>query len=361
MKGFVHTIVIFAIIVLFTLVFVFKDKIFASDKVPVGEFQSVKNETCSIDGWAYDPDTPVQSISVLIYADGSVGTGTKVGEYKADLDSEEVNKTNGYTGKHGFVIKLDEKSGVLDGKEHSIYVYGINSAGNDQNTHLSGSPRKIQCLIINAGVSIEEMKTSPLITVFSPQPSPDISNTLFTDQDEAGGGISVASSVYVWPTKYTTLTWRYGYSACYGGNKEHKHWGIDLRAPTGTPVLAVTKSKVEYAGNDFYDPQRKITMNTGKTIVLANSEGTKFLYGHLSSIGVSTGKEVSVGQEIGKSGATGFVDGAHLHFGILTKSSSSFVWTNPVYWLKNHSATSYGSGYIEKTAQAVCVLEKPSH
>ena len=54
----------------------------------------------------------------------------------------------------------------------------------------------------------------------------------------------------------------------------------------------------------------------GKCVILDHGAGVTSLYLHMSAIGVSTGDELEVGDELGKVGSTGASTGAHLHWGV---------------------------------------------
>ncbi|MBQ0824987.1 M23 family metallopeptidase [Streptomyces tagetis] len=83
------------------------------------------------------------------------------------------------------------------------------------------------------------------------------------------------------------------------------HTGIDFHAATGTPVRSVgTGTVVEAGWGGAY----------GYQVVIKMHDGTYTQYGHLSSIGVSAGQDVTPGEQIGLAGATGNVTGPHLHF-----------------------------------------------
>jgi len=98
------------------------------------------------------------------------------------------------------------------------------------------------------------------------------------------------------------------------------HTGIDLQAPTGTPVYAAANGTVIFAGWSNW--------GYGNSIVLAH--GALFtLYGHLSRINVSCGQQVSAGTPIGAVGTTGNSTGPHLHFEIRPNG----VPVNPVQYL----------------------------
>ncbi len=93
---------------------------------PVG-YLEVAN--CSIiGGWAYDPDTASSLISVHIYKDGPAGTpGAFLLATETTGSRPDVNAAFGITGNHGFTITTP--SSLKDGKSHTIYAYGIDSAG----------------------------------------------------------------------------------------------------------------------------------------------------------------------------------------------------------------------------------------
>lgn len=84
------------------------------------------------------------------------------------------------------------------------------------------------------------------------------------------------------------------------------HRGIDIAAPEGTPVYAAEKGRVFEAGynNGGY----------GNLIILKHSGDMATYYGHLSTIIIKKGDDVSKGTLIGKVGSTGKSTGNHLHF-----------------------------------------------
>ncbi len=95
-------------------------------------------------------------------------------------------------------------------------------------------------------------------------------------------------------------------SAYYGDGRNHQ--AIDLRAPSGTSIYAVSSGTVVSAGWDG---------NYGKSIVIDHGNGIKTRYAHEKDIFVSVGDTVSAGEVIGTVGKTGNATGNHLHFEII--------------------------------------------
>lgn len=110
---------------------------------PMGTFDTVYNETCQILGWTKDPDT-TSPIVIHIYKDGVYGVGTIVGATAADAYREDLPFTDK---KHGFSYKFLSSSGLYDGNDHPIYIYGIDGTGNG-NVLLDKTPQTIRCPII---------------------------------------------------------------------------------------------------------------------------------------------------------------------------------------------------------------------
>lgn len=104
------------------------------------------------------------------------------------------------------------------------------------------------------------------------------------------------------------------------------HTGIDFHAASGTVVHAVGTGTVVSTGwGGAY----------GNEIVIRMADGMYTQYGHLSSIGVSVGQQVTPGQQIGLSGATGNTTGPHLHFEARTTPEYGSD-VDPVAYLRKH-------------------------
>ncbi|MGD0821915.1 MAG: M23 family metallopeptidase [Desulfomonilia bacterium] len=106
------------------------------------------------------------------------------------------------------------------------------------------------------------------------------------------------------------------------------HLGIDLASTAQANIEAANSGVVLYAGNlGIY----------GNAVIIDHGQGISSQYGHMSSISVKEGQQVTKGQIIGNTGATGFAGGDHLHFSVLV--GGVFVdpkeWWDP-HWIKDN-------------------------
>ncbi|MFP4249311.1 MAG: murein hydrolase activator EnvC family protein [Armatimonadota bacterium] len=91
------------------------------------------------------------------------------------------------------------------------------------------------------------------------------------------------------------------------------HNGVDIAAPSGTPIKASDDGQVIFAGwKNAY----------GRTVVVDHGSGWSTMYAHCSRINVSRGQVVSRGQTIAAVGSTGWSTGPHLHWTIYRNGSS---------------------------------------
>ncbi|WP_260925723.1 M23 family metallopeptidase [Novosphingobium sp. 9] len=88
-----------------------------------------------------------------------------------------------------------------------------------------------------------------------------------------------------------------------GGIRAHK--GLDLAAPTGTPIHATADGVVGRA---------QWVSGYGLLVQLEHGGDLETRYGHMSRIAVADGQFVHKGDVIGYVGQTGYATGPHLHY-----------------------------------------------
>jgi murein DD-endopeptidase MepM/ murein hydrolase activator NlpD len=99
----------------------------------------------------------------------------------------------------------------------------------------------------------------------------------------------------------------FGHRRVFNDQPRAPHSGADLRARTGTPILAANRGRVVLAKELFF---------SGNAVYVDHGYGLYTTYLHLSRIDVKVGDMVERGQQLGLAGATGRVTGPHLHWGV---------------------------------------------
>lgn len=112
---------------------------------------------------------------------------------------------------------------------------------------------------------------------------------------------------FIWPAQ-GHISGVYGSQRILNGVPKAPHFGTDIAAPEGSPVVAPADGIVRLAGSDFY--------LTGGTVILDHGHGIYTNFLHLSAIDVKVGQAVKQGERIGAVGATGRATGPHLHWGL---------------------------------------------
>ncbi len=141
-----------------------------------------------------------------------------------------------------------------------------------------------------------------------------------------GGGAANVGSGWRMPVSYTHYMSPFGNRTAPTAGASSFHQGVDLSAPSGTPIYASRGGQVSTA---------TYGSAAGYYVKINHLDGYSSIYMHMTNYVVSAGQNVSQGQLIGYVGKTGVATGYHLHFGIMYNGAyvnpSQFLDFGPLY------------------------------
>lgn len=112
----------------------------------------------------------------------------------------------------------------------------------------------------------------------------------------------------------------YGYQVDPFTGQVKMHEGLDIAAPTGTPIVAPASGTVRYAGNK---------KDYGLCVEIDHGYGFTTMYAHCQRLRVNSGMQVRRGDIIAYVGNTGRSTGPHLHYEVRLSHSA----VNPINYI----------------------------
>ena len=108
------------------------------------------------------------------------------------------------------------------------------------------------------------------------------------------------------PVENGEVTGVFGSNRILNGITVSPHNGLDIAAPKGTDIFAMTTGIVALTGNYYYN---------GKFVLIDHGGGLSSIYIHMSELSVKKGDYILKGEKIGEVGSSGRSTGDHLHWG----------------------------------------------
>tara|TARA_A100000171_G_C2139511_1_gene153605 strand:+ start:3911 stop:5047 length:1137 start_codon:yes stop_codon:yes gene_type:complete len=229
------------------------------------------------------------------------------------------------------------ESGVFSENAFNVYSYDVQlQEGEKLIVSVQKQPDSTQIFIEVFQKPKDSTKTLKLLKASEPGSS-ELTHTIsnygyykITVQSEMKRAAPFQLKIYTQPT--------YGFPVSGAGNKnvqslwaasrdggKRSHEGIDIFAPRGTPLIAITDGRITSTGDRGLG---------GKQVWLRDGLfGKTMYYAHLDSIHVAEGQRVKLGDTIGFVGNTGNAETTepHLHFGIYKGSTGP---VNPYPYVK---------------------------
>ena len=171
-------------------------------------------------------------------------------------------------------------------------------------------------------VTVGVAPASALLAAVMPRVEAEAAAALVGVGSGVAGGVppgAVGPGGRMWPVA-APMTSGFGMRVHPLSGSPRLHAGIDLGAPTGTPIRAAAGGTVVVAG---------VMGGYGTTVDIRHADGTTTRYAHQSRVLVRSGQQVAAGQVIGLVGSTGASTGPHLHFEVRTPAGP----VDPRSWL----------------------------
>jgi murein DD-endopeptidase MepM/ murein hydrolase activator NlpD len=134
-----------------------------------------------------------------------------------------------------------------------------------------------------------------------------------------------------------------------GAARPARHAGIDIRAGSGTPVLAAADGVVLRTGSQVF---------AGRLVVVAHDTDRTTVYYHLSAVEVVPGQAVRRGDVVGRVGASGNATAPHLHFGLCWREGGQCGeridggWQDPTrHWIAGNPCFVPGRAYSPRSEE----------
>ena len=185
---------------------------------------------------------------------------------------------------------------------------------NDVAPRVTLAPLESREVVLVQGVNVLSTGSADFVlesTVGSPDAQPDVRH------------------IYAWPLRESR---RSRISQTFGGtthDEAFSKFAIDIAVKEGTPVVAARSGVVVFLEDRFFESglNRADFRDKANHVRILHDDGSMATYAHLApdSVNLVPGQRVAVGDEIGRSGNTGFSSGPHLHFAILVNRDMKIV------------------------------------
>ncbi len=149
------------------------------------------------------------------------------------------------------------------------------------------------------------------------RPPPEVQDRIQREAEILELAYSVSSGVWLGEGVFELphpgeMAPNFGERRIYNNVPRSTHSGVDVAAPSGSPVRASNSGRVVLARDLYF---------SGKTVIIDHGLGLFTFYCHFSSLKVSRGDAVRKGAVIALAGSTGRSTGPHLHWGVRLRGS----------------------------------------
>ena len=220
---------------------------------------------------------------------------------KAGLEAEKAQWEESKKEQEAAMVKLEEAKADAEEMLNQLVATGeeyqaLLDDAEEQNSHYAATIDELE-------YAYDEAKEREYQEWLAAQPKPE---------PPAGGTAGTPNNVdgieWLIPINYTRFSSPFGYRLHPVYGDWRFHYGVDLSAPQGTPIIAsrggiVTTATYDSGGGGYY-------------VSINHQDGFTTRYLHMTHFIVSPCQYVAAGQVIGYCGSTGASTGPHLHFSV---------------------------------------------
>lgn len=147
-------------------------------------------------------------------------------------------------------------------------------------------------------------------------------------------------SILPLPSDQFVLTSPFGMRISPFTRQSDFHKGLDLSAPTGTPIFATAEGVVTFAGR-YPLAQSVAWWRFGNVVVVNHNDHFLTIYGHCDTVKVHTGQLVKQGEVIATVGSTGWSTNSHLHYEVRSdlEQQANYQPIDPRIYILNYQWT----------------------
>lgn len=208
----------------------------------------------------------------------------------------------------GNQVTLNGRS--LSVSESGYFVFGLAREADSEHelivSTVDGEQHQYPLEVASREFDIQRIDGLPQQTV---TPDPEIQERVSRENQQIAEARATRSDMtyfagpFIWPAE-GRISGVYGSQRILNGEPRSPHWGLDIAAPTGTPVHAPVNGIVVLAHPDMF--------MSGGTLIVDHGHGVFSNFLHLHQILVEVGDYVEQGDPIAEIGATGRATGPHL-------------------------------------------------
>lgn len=260
----------------------------------------------------------------------------EVKQAKTDLENSkaELEKSK---------IEVEQKQEELESKkaEREEKVKSLSAEEKKEQEKIEAQEKEIAK--INSAIKEEQKKAEASARTTTTTTSRSSSSTSSSSSSSSTGTKASSSASMVWPTRIAKRV-----NSIYAPNGRDdtvgyygtKHKGVDINAPSGTPIYAAQAGTVVYVNYSGYGGGwgLYVVIYHGKD---SNGNAVYTRYAHASSIasGIQVGSQVTTNTVIMYAGASGAAEGAHLHFEVCLNGMYNQVNPCPYLGIPNARGT----------------------